>query len=256
MSGLLAFMSVTGLVGMLNIKGLVPELLPPEEVFAGVATPFSLRIQNTKRFIPSFLVRVECPGGQGVTIPLVHRSGSAAGTITLTHAERGWAGIGQIKVSSPFPVNFFTRYWTFAIEREFIVFPHLIQGPASGNGTEKWRSGSSARYERGMDGELERISAYSGSEPLRMIHWKLSARSDDLMVKEFGRQAALPLFIDLDAQPGLNMEERISRAAWLVRRWVRERPVGLKLDSRTIPTEAGHRHGLRLLKELALYGID
>jgi len=247
-------MSVTGLVGMLNIKGLVPDLQPPEEVFAGMAAPFRLRLRNTKRYIPSFLIRVECSGGQGIAIPFVHRSDVAAGYVTLTFAERGRAGIGQLTVSSPFPVNFFTRYWIFAVDREFTVFPRLIQGKADGSGSEKQQSGSSVRYERGLDGELERISAYSGSEPLRMIHWKLSARGDDLLVKEFGRQAAMPLIIDLNAQPGPNMEERISRAAWLVRRWVRERPVGLRLDNRTIPAEAGHRHGLKLMTELALLG--
>lgn len=252
-SGLLAFMSVTGLAGMSNIKGLIPELIPPEEVFAGVAAPFRLRIRNAKRHIPSFLIRIDCPDGQGCIIPLVARGGSAEGNLTLTFAGRGRAGIGPITVSSPFPVNFFTRYWIFPEQRSIIVFPRLSRGTSAGDGREARRTGSSVRQERGVDGELERIAPYSGSEPLRMIHWKLSARGDELLVKEFGRQTAQPLIIDLDAQPGLDLEERISRAAWLVRRWVRERPVGLRLGGRTIPAEAGQRHGTVLLTELALY---
>ncbi|MEI6305406.1 MAG: hypothetical protein WCP33_01155, partial [Deltaproteobacteria bacterium] len=75
-----------------------------------------------------------------------------------------------------------------------------------------------------------------------------------LMVKEFGRQAATPLIIDLDVLTGSTIEERISRAAWQVRRWVRERPVGLKLSGSIITAETGHRHGMRLLTELALCG--
>ena len=254
-SGLLAFMSVTGLAGMLNIKRLTPELLPPEEIFAAMPATFRLRVRNTKRFLPAFLIRLECPDGQGVTIPLVGRSGTGEGDITLTFAERGWAAVGTITVSSPFPVNFFTRWWTFPMEDRFIVFPRLIHGPAPGDGRERKLSGSTIRQARGVDGELERIGEYSGSEPLRMIHWKLSARSDELLVKEFGRQAAQPLLIDPDALPG-SLEERISRAAWLVRRWSRERPVGLKLGNRTIQAEAGHRHELKLLTELALYDVD
>jgi len=254
-SGLLAFMSVTGLAGMLNIKRLTPELLAPAEIFAAMPATFQLRVHNSKRFLPAFLIRLEYPGGQGVTIPLVARSGSGEGHITLTFAERGWAAVGAITVSSAFPVNFFTRWWTFPMEERLLVFPRLIHGPALGNGQERKQVGSTVRQNRGMDGELERIGEYSGNEPLRMIHWKLSARSDELLVKEFGRQAAQPLVIDLDALPG-TQEERISRAAGLVRRWCRERPVGLKLRDRTIPAEAGQRHGLKLLTELALYGID
>lgn len=255
-SGLLAFMSVTGLAGMLNIKGLTPELLPPMELFAGTPACFRLQVRNAKRLLPSFLIRLEFPGGHGVTLPLVPRSGSAEGCVTLTIPGRGRAGVGTITVSSPFPVNFFTRWWTFPAEAGFIVFPRLIKGQPDGNDRGQKQVGSAIRQNRGLDGELERIGNYSGSEPLRMIHWKLSARSDELLVKQFGRLTAQPLVIDIDTLPGSNIEERISRAAWLVRRWSRERPVGLRFGGRIIPAEAGHRHSLRLLTELALYGID
>ena len=107
-----------------------------------------------------------------------------------------------------------------------------------------------------MSGELERIYPYSGSEPLRMIHWKHSARSHDFLVKGFGRSVVAPLVIDLDALPGQGVEERLSRAAWLVQRWVRERPVGLMLGGRVLPAGMGKQHGLKLLKELAVYGSD
>jgi uncharacterized protein (DUF58 family) len=88
-----------------------------------------------------------------------------------------------------------------------------------------------------------------------MIHWKLSARVDDLLVKEFGRQSVPPLVIDPDKLAGATGEERISQAAWLVRHKVCERPVGLCLGGRTIPPASGRSHGALLLKELALYGL-
>lgn len=241
---------------MLNIKGLRPELLPPEEVFAGVPAPFRLRIHNSKRWLPSFLVRADCGEGGGVTIPLLYRSDTVIRDMALSFPRRGHAAVRHITVSSPFPVNFFTRYWIFPVETSFVVFPQLAEGQLYGDGREALQAGVSARHERGADGELERINVYSGGEPLKMIHWKLSARGDDLFVKEFGRHAATPLVICLDMLPGMTLEERISRAAWLVRRWVRERPVGLKLDSRTIPPAVGHHHGLKLLTELALYDLD
>ena len=300
-SGLLAFMSVTGLAAMLNLQRLTPELLAPPEIYAGTPTPFRLRVHNGKRLLPSFLLRLEvtvpevvsgesahCPktvsegrvpplrerglraiarlGKQtddkadavpcGVTLPVVSAGTSAEGTVTLSFARRGRIGIGRITVSSTFPVNFFNRFWTFSLATTCIVFPRLQPGMAPGDGTETMRLGQTARHRRGLDGELERIAAYSGREPLRMIHWKLSARGDDLLVKEFGSQAAPPLLIDLDSLPGPSLEERIRHAAWLVKRWTGERPVGLKLGERRLPAAAGHRHGLHLLTELALYGHD
>jgi uncharacterized protein (DUF58 family) len=248
-------MSVTGLAGMFNLKGLAPELLPPVEIFAGSVTPFRLRLHNAKQRLPSFLIRVECENGQCVTLPVVPHASVAEITVQMTFPRRGFARTGTIRISSPFPVNFFTRFWSFSIDEEFIVYPRLMQGVAADDGPETCRIGDMSRRDRGQDGELERIAGYSGREPLRMIHWKLSARVDDLLVKEFGRQSAPPLVIDPQRLAGNTLEERISQAAWLVRRRVHERPVGLCLDGRIIPPASGRVHGALLLKELALYGL-
>lgn len=255
-SGLLAFMSVTGVAGMSNIKGLVPVLLPPDEIFAGIAAPFRLRLRNGKRFLPSFLIRVECQSGQSQVFSVIDKRSYRDGNVMLTFSQRGRIPVGRVTVSSSYPVGFFTRYWTFEIDTNLTVFPHpLISGyPASVDQAQ--RAGSGLLRERGLDGELERIDLYTGAEPLRMIHWKLSARSADFLVKGFGRQSSTPLAIDIEAMPGRGMEERLSRAAWLVRRWVRERPVGLVLGDRVIPAGCGRQHGQKLLAELAVYGLD
>ena len=89
-----------------------------------------------------------------------------------------------------------------------------------------------------------------------MIHWKHSARSHDLLVKGFGKSVVAPLVIDPTVLAGEGVEEQLSRAAWLVRRWTRERPVGLLLGNRVYPPGIGKQHSLLLLKELALYGSD
>lgn len=255
-SGLLAFMSVTGMAGMLNLKGLTPELLPPTEVFAGSATLFRLRITNTKRRLPSFLIRAHSSNGQGAIYPVIPPNAVVEKTVSLTFPSRGPTGLGTITLSSPFPVDFFTRFWTFNCADEIVVFPRLMPGALSGAGPEQRSIGIATRREKGQDGELERIAAYSGREPLRVIHWKLSARGNDLLVKDFGRQTTPPLVIDLDTLAGSSLEERISQAAWLVRRWVLERPVGLCRGGRTIPPAAGRVQGALLLKDLALYGLD
>ena len=249
-------MSVTGLAGMINLKRLIPELLPPAEIFAGSATPFRLRLHNEKQSLPSFLIRVECGNGQGVTLPVVPHASVVESTLQMTFARRGLARIGTIRISSSFPVNFFTRFWSFSMDEELIVYPRLMQGAAAGDGAETRQNGAVNRQGRGQDGELERIAGYSGREPLRVIHWKLSARADDLLVKEFGRQSVQPLVIDPERLAGNSLEERISQAAWLVRRTVQDRPVGLRLNGRTIPPASGRVQGAALLKELALYGLD
>jgi uncharacterized protein (DUF58 family) len=174
----------------------------------------------------------------------------------LTFNHRGVVPAGQITISSTYPVGFFTRYLTFETDAQFTVFPSLIAGGYPDSSDESQRAGTALHRERGIDGELEQIYQYSGAEPLRSIHWKLSARSHDFLVKGFGSRSARPLLIDLARLPGQGVEERISRAAWLVRRLVCKRPVGLVFGSRVIPAKCGKQHGLMLLTELALYGQD
>jgi uncharacterized protein (DUF58 family) len=145
---------------------------------------------------------------------------------------------------------------TFETDVQFTIFPTLIAGEYSDSWEESRRVGTALRSVRGIEGELEQIYQYSGAEPLRTIHWKLSARGDDFLVKSFGSQSARPLLVDLARLPGQGLEERISRAAWLVRLLVCKRPVGLVFGSRVIPAKCGKQHGLMLLTELALYGRD
>lgn len=249
-------MSVTGLAGMYNIKKLIPDLHPPEEIYAGIPAPFRLSVKNCKRYLPSFLIRIDCLAGQTLVFPVVLHKSSSHGSVLLTFNQRGVAALGRITISSPYPVGFFTRYWKFEIDDTVTVFPSPIATDSGGGGDESSAVGTGLRPERGLSGELERIYPYSGSEPLRMIHWKHSARSHDLLVKGFGRYVAAPLVIDLDSLSGQGTEERLSRAAWLVKRWVRERPVGMLLGGRVLPAGIGKQHGLMLLKELALYGSD
>lgn len=249
-------MSVTGLAGMYNIKKLIPDLHPPEEIYVGIPAPFRLSVRNTKRFLPSFLIRLECNTGQVLVFPVVLKKSASDGTVLFTFNQRGQVKTGRITISSPYPVGFFTRYWSYEIDGTVTVFPCPLATDSRGSGDDSSAIGTGLRRERGLSGELERIYPYSGSEPLRMIHWKHSARSHDLLVKGFGRCVVAPLVIDLDALSGQGVEERLSRAAWLVRRWVRERPVGLLLGGRVLPAGIGKQHGLMLLKELALYGSD
>ena len=249
-------MSVTGLAGMYNIKGLTPTLLPPEEIFAGSAASFRISLRNTKRYLPSFLIRLECGEGASLVMPIINQRDCSEGATTLTFHQRGPVSAINITISSTYPVGFFTRYWTFRCDSGCVVFPRLLPFNDLSGGPDQYRSVDNSRPMRGMDGELERISTYSGSEPVRMIHWKLSARTGDLLVKGFGDRSASPLIIDLKDLPGDNVEERLSRAAWLVKVWVLRRPVGLALGDRSIPAVSGKQHGLMLLKELALYGGD
>lgn len=91
-------MSVTGLAGMYNIKKMIPDLHPPEEVFAGIPAPFRVSVRNIKR-LPSFLIRLECHTGQALVFPVVLQNTTCDGSVLFTFSQRGLVPLGRDRKS-------------------------------------------------------------------------------------------------------------------------------------------------------------
>lgn len=251
---MLSFMAVTGVLGWLNIRGIALSVRLPDEVYAGTETLLPVVAENNKRFLPSFLIRVTLMGNS-TSFTLLEGKRPQSAALLLSFPERGPMKLPDAMVSSPFPVNFFVRATAVQLPVEGIVFPapRPTLVPAPGGKPDAGEAVSAAAS--GYDGELAKISDYRGGEPLKLIHWRLSAKHEVFKVKELTATTAEPLVIDLDAVPGRDLEERLSYGTFLVNRLARGgRPVGLKLGERVVPPGTTRSHRLKLLTELALYG--
>ena len=255
-SAMLGFMAVSGLLGWMNIRGLSVSVRLPDEVYAGVQTLISIRVENGKRFLPSFLITATF-SGCATSFLLLDPGKPESGSLLFAFPSRGIHGIPVALISSPFPVNFFVRYIRVPVPGSFTVFPAprpatlpLAAGKPDAGAAKSFPS-------PGYDGELAKISDYRGGESLKMIHWRLSAKHEDFKVKQMSSTAIDPVLLEFDSIPGANIEERLSYCTFLVNRLVRcGRPVGLKLAQRTVAPAATRLHRLKLLGELAVYGQD
>lgn len=254
-SALLGFMAVSGVLGRGNFAGLRVSVEPPEELYDGRQTLVRVRVENRRRFLPAFLLRVALLDTE-VTFPVVDPAGSATAAASVTFRGRGLQSLPPAQVYSIFPINFFVRRWAVPLARPVTVFPAPVScGDPFGSEGDAGR-GERTLAERGSEGEISRIADYRG-EPMKRIHWKLSARHGELKVKELSAIAREPVLLDPETLPGGNLETRLRGASFLVNRYLRAgRPFGLKLGGRTIPPATGRAHKLRLLTELALYGWD
>ncbi|QXE88893.1 DUF58 domain-containing protein [Geomonas nitrogeniifigens] len=255
-AAMLAFMATTGVLGWLNIRGLALSVHLPDEVYAGGETFVSVTLANAKKFLPSFLIRVTL-SGSSTTFLLIEKDRPQSGSLLLCFPVRGPLQPLTASVSSPFPVNFFVRAAALPVAERCTVFPapRALTVPAPGGKPDAGEAASVAVA--GYDGELAKISDYRGGEPLKLIHWRLSAKHEVLKVKELTATAAEPLLLDLDLIPGRDLEQRLSFCSFLVNRLIKGgRPVGLKLGARVISPANTRAHRLRLLTELAGYGKD
>ncbi len=249
-------MAVSGVLGKWNLSGIEVRYILPEEIYAGVPTLLGVVLHNRRRWLPVFLMEV-LTEGHGRLFPVVDPRQDCQKSLEICLPIRGRQALPSVTLRSRFPVNFFIRSQGVRIEQDVTVFPaplpcpDLLQpDPGGGHGTRQ-------NWQKGYEGDINRIGNYRGGEPLRAIHWKLSARHDRLKVKEFSAATRKPVTLDLAGVPGTGLEQRLGFAAYLINRWLRDGwPVGLKAGRLELPPGVGRRHKLLLLQALALYGSD
>jgi len=255
-SALLGFMTVSGLLGRWNLTRLTVRCRTPAELYDGVPTLLGIELVNGRRRLPACLLEVTL-GGESVLFPLVEAGTTQRKTVPATLSGRGYQRLPSLTVRSRFPINFFVRSLSLPVAEPVLVFPAPHPCTQALPRDEAGRFESSHTWWRGAEGEVSRIGEYRGGEPLKRIHWKLSARHDQLKVKEPGATVRAPVVIDLAALPGKDLEKRLRCACWLVCQLLRAgRPVGLRAGTAAIVPAFSHAHKLRLLKVLALYGRD
>lgn len=245
---------MSGIAGWMNLRGLHVSVDLPDEIYDGCDTLAVVRLENRKKLLPSFLLRVHVFDAQ-TGIPILERKGAESGAITLRFRGRGKRVLESALVSSPFPINFFVRRKSTSLRSGFTVFPAPVFCAVEDGDDERESGGESSSPKTGYGGEVAKIRDYTGREPMKLIHWRLSARHQELKVKELTTPSETPLILDVLTLPGGGLEENLSCAAFLVNRAVRAgRPVGLKLAGRLVTPDTTRAHRLRLLTELAEYG--
>jgi len=255
-SALLGFMAVSGVLGKWNLDRVSIRYHPPDEIYDGLPTLLGIELLNQRRWLPIFLMEIVI-AERTAFFPVVDPQQSLQKSLEISLCGRGRQQLPDVTVRCRFPVNFFIRSKGLIIDQEITVFPapqpctDLRQvDPGGGVGTQQ-------NWQKGYEGDINRIRNYQGGEPLKSIHWKLSARDDRLKVKELSAVTRKPVVLDLAELPAVNLEQRLRYASYLVVRWLRDGwPVGLKAGSLEISPGAGQRHKLLLLQALAHYGQD
>ena len=255
-SALLGFMAVSGVLGKWNLSRVDVRYLPPEEIYDGRPTLIGVELVNRRRWLPIFLMEVVA-AERALFFPLVDRRQGRQKSLELTLSGRGSRPLPGVMIRSRFPVNFFIRTQGLEMTQQVTVFPAPHPCPDLHQIDPGGVQGARHNWQRGFEGDINRISDYQGGEPLKSIHWKLTARHDRLKVKELSAATRKPIVLDLAGLPGSNLEQRLRHASYLVTRWLRDGwPVGLKAGGLELPPGSGQRHKLLLLKALALYDQD
>ncbi|NVN98489.1 MAG: DUF58 domain-containing protein [Geobacteraceae bacterium] len=247
---MLGFMAISGVFGLRNLQKLRIALKFPDEIYCNTPSQLTLQLCTKRKFLPHYLLTIAIEGSE-IMCHLLAPKQRQERKVTVTFDKRGIAVIRKAIVKSPFPVNFFVRSNIYMLDESCLVFPCPIPLPVGWHDDSTVDAGSLSQRRKGSSTETESIGAYTEAEPLKQIHWKLSARHDELLVKEMSAESGKPVIIELDGLPG-GIEDQLGHAAFLINRLILEgRATGLRIGDKTIPPELSRSHRLKLLAELA-----
>jgi uncharacterized protein (DUF58 family) len=224
-----------------------------EPVFAGEAAQFRLYLDNRVAYDrPAILVRHVASGVQLVAhLPAASLSDVA---LAVPAARRGRLSLGRVMLETRFPLGLF-RAWSYVEpEAGCIVYPKPERRALPPAG--QYANTGTARAPAQGNDDFSGLRGYQRSDSPRHVAWKIFARNDLLLTKQFSADAAIELWLEWEQLPaGLDLEARLSRlTGWVLAAERSGARYGLRLPGQAIAPSRGDAHRATCLQALALFG--
>jgi uncharacterized protein (DUF58 family) len=223
-----------------SLRGLVVQRRLPRAVCAGDLLVVHVAIVNQRRRLGGWILALEDTISRlgnvrgkrnghvsrpSVLFPYVPARQTANGDYRGRLAERGQYKVGPMQVSTRFPFGLFRYSFACGTSTTLTVLPRL------GRLTQSWRAlkhdsfaGNERREHRpGIDGDFYGLRPWQRGDSRRWVHWRTTARTGEVMVRQFeqphNRDAAIVLDLwrptEADAAQLENIELAVSFAATL-----------------------------------------
>ena len=192
LSAMLAAMLVSGLISRLDLSGLQLRLALPTHLFATQPALARIAVKNLKRWLPSFAIRVcVADPGRGFELedlyfPYLPAGEELTASSQASFARRGRYREGQVALETRFPFGFVMRRVKLRLTEEILVYPSVEVGAEARRVLDRMRSRALGRT-RGDSHDLYRVRPAAHGDSARFVHWKATARSGELWVREFAR---------------------------------------------------------------------
>jgi uncharacterized protein (DUF58 family) len=189
-----------------------------DRMIAGETHWVELTLGNRRHWLSSWMLILEDRLSNGreeltprVLFSRVPPRNDRTATYRVRLVERGRYTLGPLQISSRFPLGLVERTLLVESPGEIIVHPRL------GTFTPAWRRDQSNAFELfqqnrtsagAFDDEFHRIREYRTGDNPRAIHWRTSARRNELMVREFHQTRDTNLSIVLDLWQGNPRDQR------------------------------------------------
>jgi uncharacterized protein (DUF58 family) len=237
LSLLLACLILSGVLAWLNLRKLEWRLEVQPLLRAGQEAGVGLQLRNGKKFLPTYALWFEfaanpvsrrAPGrpestitGKGIDVWATLKKEEEArqeGTVHLrtrldpgcetrldwafTPARRGLLKIELRGVGSLFPFGFLRKLTGTDLETVVPVWPAPVEYRRFAGAGPRRPSGDLQQAKAGNEGDMIALRRYEHGDSHRLIHWKASARTRRLLIRQFSAQSmeASSIWVRTDAE--------------------------------------------------------
>ncbi|HTG46251.1 MAG TPA: DUF58 domain-containing protein [Actinomycetota bacterium] len=185
------------------LRGLNAELAVPVEATQGEPTTIELRLQNRRRGVRwGVRARDEHLEPADVFLAAV-RPGERVDVVTArTPARRGAVATSSLTLRSAAPFGVADRVRRVRVGATTLVLPRVFPLPelpfVEEVGTPEPAIAASPR--RGNGPDYLAVRSYRAGDPLRHVHWGLTAKHGEVMVREFEEERTRRLAIVVDTE--------------------------------------------------------
>lgn len=256
LSLMLSFLLLSVFILRANLSGLSLTVSVPHPVFAGESAQAVFSLTNRSRFLKTWSVKVSSPEIRAsVYFPEVMPGASMTMNETVSFPRRGLYRYGDFSAISSFPFILFEARRVMPLDDEVLVYPqitdveHLVSASA---GAEEY--GAARKVMTGED--LYGLREFRHGDDWRQIHWKASAKTGGLLVREYAEHDSKKASVLLDnAGPPHpeHFEKAVALAASVCRYYIERGYLTRLLSCRkVVPFGAGEEHLFTILDILAV----
>jgi uncharacterized protein (DUF58 family) len=214
LASLIAIFLMSGILSSITLSGIAMRLVLPEHIFAGQPVRAMVELENEKVTLPSFSLRVEAAKAKQaqaaamletpVYFPYLPKHDRVQQVIPVTFPRRGVYRQEAFRVVTRFPFGFLRKARQMNLKTEALVYPSVEQSPEYLE-ILTGLQGALESLAKGRGQDLYALRGYVPTDSARHVHWKASARSGSLMVREFTREDDCRILLVLD--PHLSEED-------------------------------------------------
>ena len=181
----------------------------PKRAMAGDVVSVEIELANRKRFFSSWLMAARDQLGNqderldgSVLFARVPPRSHRTGYYEMRLARRGKYAFGPLELTTRFPMGLVERGQLFDVSDEMVIQPRV--GRLASHWKQRLLMASELAERQStrpglFDDDFQHLREYRAGDNPRAIHWRTSARRNELMVREYHqcRDQHLAVFVDL-----------------------------------------------------------